>query len=73
MRRSTWSVNVWVVVRGEGLLPVYPSVPQVARRDPLLHKLLALVDVVRVGTARERRSAAEMLKEAVVGDGRSCP
>ena len=49
-----WPCELGEVVRGEGLLPVYPSVPQVARRDPLLHKLLALVDVVRVGTARER-------------------
>ena len=58
------------VVRGEGLLPVYPTVPRATRHDPLLHKLLALVDVVRVGTPAERRSAMEMLKETVVGDGR---
>ena len=68
-----WPCEEGEVVRGESLLPVYPSVPQVARRDALLHKLLALVDVVRVGSPVERRSAMEMLKEAIVGDGRRCP
>lgn len=58
------------LARGESLLPFYPTVPQAARRDSRLHVLMALVDVVRVGSLSERRSAVEMLKEAVVGDGR---
>jgi len=72
------SVVVWPceggeLVGGESLLPVYPTAPQAALRDPILHKLLALVDVVRVGSLAERRSATEMLKEAVVGDARRRP
>lgn len=59
-----------VPVRGESLLPFYPTVPWAARRDSRLHELLALVDVVRVGSPAERRSAAEMLKDTIVGDGR---
>ena len=69
-----WPCEVGEVpVRGESLEPFYPTVPQAARRDPCLHKLLALVDVVRVGSPAERRSAAEMLKDVIVGDGRKRP
>lgn len=65
-----WPCEGGELVSGESLVPFYPSVPQAARRDSRLHELLALVDVVRVGSPAERRSAVEMLKDLVVGDGR---
>jgi hypothetical protein len=34
--------------------PLDRSVPQAARRDPALYDLLALVDALRIGRARER-------------------
>lgn len=49
-------------VRGQAIEPLYESVPFAAKRDPELHELLALVDALRVGRARERQIAAEELK-----------
>ena len=49
-------------VRGEELRPLYKSVPGAARRDPALYELLALVDAVRGGRARERTIAIEELR-----------
>ena len=43
--------------RGVGLAPLYKSVPQAALRDPNLYQLLALVDAIRDGRARERKIA----------------
>jgi hypothetical protein len=48
--------------RGEALEPLYPSVPTAARADARLYELLALVDALRVGRARERALAADELK-----------
>ena len=45
-------------VRGESLLPLYPTVPRAVQHDPALHRLLALVDVVRIGDAKDRRLSA---------------
>lgn len=49
-------------LRGEGLVPLYRSVPSAALANPALHELLALVDAVRSGRARERRMAADELE-----------
>jgi DNA-binding Lrp family transcriptional regulator len=49
-------------VRGEELCPLYRSVPGAARRDPALYELLALVDAIRSGRARERTLAIEELR-----------
>ena len=43
--------------RGVGLEPLYKSVPAAALRDPNLYQLLALVDAIRDGRARERKIA----------------
>jgi predicted nucleotidyltransferase len=45
-------------VRGHAFAPLYPSVPKAAERDPKLYELLALVDAMRDGRARERDLAA---------------
>jgi DNA-binding Lrp family transcriptional regulator len=44
-------------VRGESVKPLYASAPGAARRDPALYDLLSLVDVLRIGRARERSIA----------------
>lgn len=49
--------------RGQGLVPVYRSVPDAASRDPILYEWLSLVDAVRCGRARERELAIKILKE----------
>ena len=48
-------------VRGEGIEPLFRTVPQAALADERLYRLLALVDALRVGGARERRVTAELL------------
>lgn len=50
-------------VRGHSIVPLYPSVPEAALKDANLHKLLALVDALRVGRARERQLAIQQLKK----------
>jgi hypothetical protein len=49
-------------VRGQGIPPLYESAPAAALKDPKLHELLAIVDALRVGRARERQIAADELK-----------
>lgn len=49
-------------VRGEAIAPLFPSAPHAARGDQRLYELLALVDAIRVGRARERAMAAAELK-----------
>lgn len=48
-------------VRGYSFSPLFPSVPAAAARDPALYELLALVDAIRDGRARERNLAAKEL------------
>jgi hypothetical protein len=50
-------------VRGQGLKPIYKSVPDAAREDAAFHEWLALVDAVRAGRARDRELATTLLKE----------
>lgn len=50
-------------VRGETFSPLYKSVPVAAKKDPELYQLLALVDAIRGGRAREREIAKKELKK----------
>lgn len=50
-------------VRGIAFEPLHPSVPKAALRDPFLYELLALVDALRAGGARERRLAEKELRK----------
>jgi DNA-binding transcriptional MocR family regulator len=47
--------------RGLVVRPLHDSVPEAARRDPELGERLALVDALRLGDARIRDVAAELL------------
>ena len=48
--------------KGPTLSPLYRSAPQAALADPALHQLLALLDALRAGRARERALAAEWMQ-----------
>lgn len=48
-------------VRGVTLEPLHKAVPKAARKDPVLHELLALVDALRDGRVRERQLAEKEL------------
>ena len=55
-------------VRGQPIVPLYPSVPNAARKDPELHKILALLDSIRVGRVREQQLAKEELERSVYNE-----
>jgi hypothetical protein len=50
-------------VRGTTLLPLYTKLPEAALADPLFYELLALFDAIRIGQARERKMAADLIAE----------
>lgn len=50
-------------VRGQGLKPIYRSVPDAALDDAIFHEWLALVDAIRAGRARDRELAKALLAE----------
>lgn len=63
---------VWPHERGEvygvAVEPLHPSVPAVAAKAPAFHELMATLDVVRVGRARERRVAEQRIAD-LIADG----
>lgn len=54
-------------VRGIAFYPLYPTVPEAARRNPALYQLLVLFDAIRGGSPRERALAIDMLDERITG------
>ena len=54
---ATAETPVWPDPRGETrgptVMPLHKHAPEAARRDPRLYELLALVDTLRIGRARE--------------------
>ncbi len=56
-------------VRGESFSPIFRSAPEAAMRDGELYRLLALVDGIRGGRARERKLAARELGERLKACG----
>ncbi len=51
------------ILRGHSIVPLYPSVPEAALKDKKLYELLALVDALRVGRAREKEIAIFEIKK----------
>ena len=52
-------------VRGESLEPLYRSVPKAARQDDGVYAVLSLVDAIRIGRARDRTLAEQLLRERI--------
>ena len=50
-------------VRGESFSPIFRSAPEASMRDSELYQLLALVDAIRGGRARERTLASRELSK----------
>lgn len=63
------SVPVWPnphgAVRGLALEPLHPAAIELARTDPDMYELLALVDGLRVGDARVRHLATAQLHDRI--------
>jgi len=52
--------------RGQSIVPLYASVVDAVQHDPKLHELLALVDALRVGRARDKEIAIKELKKRIL-------
>jgi hypothetical protein len=52
-------------VRGYEFSPLYSSVPHACKVDPKLYELLALVDAIRDGRARERKIAVNEVQSRI--------
>jgi len=52
-------------VRGYEFSPLYSSVPHACKVDPKLYELLALVDAIRDGRARERKIAIKEIQSRI--------
>ncbi|MEZ4847235.1 MAG: hypothetical protein R3B93_01100 [Bacteroidia bacterium] len=55
-------------VKGQSILPLYPTVPKAVESDPNLYELLSLVDALRVGKAREKEIAIKELKTRIIDE-----
>lgn len=49
--------------RGFSISPLHPNVPKACLKDKKLYELLALVDAIRIGNAREYNLAVEELEK----------
>jgi hypothetical protein len=58
-------------VRGYTFEPLYRSVPAAAARDARLYELLALVDAIRDGHARERKLATQEIEKRFAAAAKS--
>lgn len=54
-----------MVLTGHSVLPLHKCAPEASKKDPKLYQLLALIDVLRVGEAREKNIAKKRLAEAL--------
>jgi len=52
--------------RGLAIIPLHKSVTAAARKDERLYKLLACIDVIRVGRVREIKLALKELKKEIL-------
>src|SRR5271157_3761185 len=58
-------------VKGEGLAPIYPTVPRAVQHDSLLYEIMALVDVVRTAVEPcDRKLAVDLLDKIIWRDER---
>ncbi len=49
-------------VKGESLVPLYSSVPEVAETDVGFYEIMSLIDVLRVGHSSEKKTAISILE-----------
>lgn len=52
--------------QGVSVRPLFRSVPKVSQSDSSLYDLLALIDALRIGRARDRKIAGEVMKERLM-------
>ena len=55
-------------IRGQSIEPLYKKISQIIENDAVIYKLLALIDAIRVGKARERSLAEIELIKRIGGE-----
>lgn len=55
-------------LRGQAVDPLHKGVAKAVREDPLLYKMLAGIDIIRVGRNREVRMAIQELENSILGE-----
>jgi hypothetical protein len=69
---SATEIYVWPYAkgntRGQSILPLYSSAIEASLKDSDLYELLALVDVMRVGSTREKEIAKKELKKRILNE-----
>lgn len=51
------------VLRGQAIVPLYVTVPEIVKKNQLLYEFLALTDSIRIGGAREKELAIQELEK----------
>lgn len=54
--------------RGSSVEPLYPNQVKAVRQDPMLYKVLALLDAIRLGRTREKTIAVTELKKIILDE-----
>lgn len=49
--------------RGQTILPLYPTVIKAVKKDRMLYKVLALCDIIRIGSSADKSKAVWHLRE----------
>lgn len=52
--------------KGTSIIPFLPSIPDVCLKDDKTYALLSLIEMIRVGKAREQKLAADELKNLIM-------
>jgi len=55
-------------VRGQSVTPIYKTAADAALADEGVYAMIALLDAIRVGKAREQKMAREMLSKIIKGE-----
>jgi hypothetical protein len=53
-------------LKGQSIIPLYPAVVDAVQNNESLYEMLALVDAIRVGKAREKELALKELKNRIL-------
>ena len=56
-------------MRGLAITPLYKGLPKACQKDEQLYKLLASIDILRVGKVRERELALKELTKEILHGG----
>lgn len=52
--------------RGQGVEPLYPTIPKIVQKDWALYEMLTLIDALRLGRVREQKIAIDELTKRIM-------